>query len=173
MCASAAASRAGAWSACSASIRSRVSSDGNCASNFGVVTGLNAAMLLPGDAGDNGFGFQFGMTYGLYDLDGRVALRLEDFLFHQSLPPYAQQQTFVTAGFFRKADEDRPLSFGVVYNVCSMSDGGSLRPTATIGQWRGQVEYALSDQNGVGMYGACGIMTKTFALPVTGAAVFR
>ena len=44
-------------------------SDGHFQSNFGAVTGLNAAMPVPG-LNDYGIGWQLGMSYGVYDFDG-------------------------------------------------------------------------------------------------------
>ena len=40
--------------------------DGAFASNFGAVVGANSAVGL----GDTGLGWQLGMSYGVYDLDG-------------------------------------------------------------------------------------------------------
>jgi hypothetical protein len=120
-------------------------SDGYFPSNFGAVTGINAASLLPGDAGDRGLGWQLGMTYGIYDWDGRSTYRIAD----------SQQQVFVTTGFFKKSDydNDRPLSYGLVYDWMFNTAWGDTAIDGTMGQWRGQVEYALNESNGVGAYG--------------------
>lgn len=113
--------------------------DGTGPSNFGVVTGLNGATPVPG-LSDYGIGWQTGITYGVYDLDGALG------------SPAAQQQTFVTTGIFRKGREDQRLSFGLVYDWMFNREQGTWGGSPTIGQWRGQVEYALSDINAVGLY---------------------
>ena len=116
-------------------------SDGQFLSNFGAVTGLNAAMAVPG-LDDYGIGWQLGMTYGVYDFDGAVGGS-----------PRTQQQTFVTTGFYRKGNDDQRLSFGIVYDWMLNNEWGIYGTSPTLGQWRGQVEYALSEVNGVGLYG--------------------
>ena len=111
-------------------------------SNFGVVTGLNAGVPIPG-LRDYGFGWQIGLSYGVYDLDGRVAAADES---------HSQQQTFVTTGFFRKAQCDQRLSFGVVYDWMYNTEWGIAGNDPTMGQWRGQIEYAASGCNGIGLW---------------------
>jgi hypothetical protein len=110
-------------------------------SNFGVVTGLNSAMPVPG-LSDYGIGWQLGTTYGVYDWDGN------------SNGAKSQQQVFVTTGFYRKGDDDQRLSFGIVYDWMINDSWGTHGVAPTLGQWRGQIEYALSDTNAVGGY-AC------------------
>jgi hypothetical protein len=119
-------------------------SDGSYPSNFGAVTGLNAATPIPGMK-DYGLGWQLGLSYGIYDFDGRG----------QQGDTQAQSQTqiFVTTGFYRKAKEDQRLSFGLVYDWMINNNWGVFATTPTLGQWRGQVEYALSGCNAVGMWG--------------------
>lgn len=111
--------------------------------NFGAVTGVNFAMPIPG-VRDRGFGWQLGTTYGVYDFDGRVVA-------HEST---SQQQIFVTTGFFHKAQEGQRLSYGIVYDWMINDQWGLFATTPTLGQWRGQAEYALSNSNAVGVY-AC------------------
>jgi hypothetical protein len=138
-------------------------SDSPGVSNFGAVTGFNGAWLLPGEAGDRGLGLQLGMTYGVYDWDGRVAPTYGGYPVVVS-EAKAQQQTFVTVGFFRKADECHPLSFGVVYDWMFNDGWGVFATSPTLGQWRGQAEWAFSDQNGVGVYGCVRDLPSTSAL---------
>lgn len=118
-------------------------SDGFLPSNFGAVTGLNAAVPVPG-LSDYGIGWQLGMSYGIYDFDGRVSF---------VNPAHSQQQVFVTTGFFHKAEGDRRLSFGIVYDWMINDEWGDVATSPTLGQWRGQVEYALSGSNAVGVWG--------------------
>ena len=77
-------------------------SDDELSSNFGAVVGLNSGVGL----GDTGLGWQLGMSYGVYDLDGRSSTN----------PATSQQQVFLTTGFFHKAHCERRLSFGLVYD---------------------------------------------------------
>ena len=117
-------------------------SDGIFNSNFGAVAGLNASTGLFGLA-DYGIGWQLGMSYGVYDFDGGALVN----------PRESQQQIFVTTGFFRKAAGNQRLSFGVVYDWMFNDHWGYLGTNPTMGQWRGQVEWALSGSNAFGVYG--------------------
>lgn len=138
-------------------------SDGFWPSNFGVVAGFNSGMLVPGSLGERGLAFQFGLTYGLYDWDGRPIFRAAD----------SQQQTFVTAGLFRKADGDGRISFGMVYDWMFNSAWGEYAVNPTLGQWRGQVEYAFSDMNGLGIYGSVRDRFATTVVPGIGNVTNR
>jgi hypothetical protein len=120
-------------------------SDGAFESNFGAVTGLNTSLAIPAWE-DYGFAWQTGVSYGVYDLDGRsaaIANRAQ-----------SQQQIFLTTGFFHKAKCDRRLSYGLVHDWMFNDQWGSAGSTPTLGQWRGQIEYALSGSNAVGVW-AC------------------
>jgi hypothetical protein len=116
-------------------------------SNFGVVTGFNAGAPIAG-LSDYGLGWQIGISYGLYDFDGRAPVIAGE------SAAGAQQQTFVTTGFFRKAHGDQRVSFGVVYDWMFNTNWGVFGNDPTLGQWRGQIEYALSGRNGIGLWGA-------------------
>jgi hypothetical protein len=118
-------------------------SDGGYQSNFGAVTGLNTGVPL-GALEEYGLGWQLGFTYGAYDWDGRSSTAL-----HTSS---LQQQTFVTTGIFRKGNEDRRVSAGLVYDWMINDQWGLYGIAPTLGQWRGQAEYALSDYNSLGGY---------------------
>jgi hypothetical protein len=140
-------------------------SDSHHQSNFGAVTGLNAAMPVPG-VSDYGIGWQIGMTYGAYDLDGNQNAA--------GNPARSQQQTFVTTGFYRKGNDDQRLSFGLVYDWMLNDNWGHLGTNPTLGQWRGQVEYAMSDVNGVGVYGCLrdlGAQSRVLGYPIETRAV--
>jgi hypothetical protein len=121
-------------------------SEASWPSNFGAVTALNTGMLLPG-AEDYGLGWQFGMSYGLYDWDGRATGANGEY-------SHCQQQTFVTTGFYRKATGDQRLSFGLVYDWMWNTNWGVYATDPLLGQWRGQVEYAVTECNGIGVWGA-------------------
>jgi hypothetical protein len=112
--------------------------------NFGAVTSVKSGILLPG-VEDFGLGWQTGVSYGVYDFDGRLA--------GSDVTAHAQQQTFVTTGFYRKATGDQRVSFGVVYDWMINTGWGFYGVNNTLGQWRGQVEYAVNDTNGLGVWG--------------------
>jgi hypothetical protein len=115
-------------------------SDGDWPSNFGVVTGLNTAVPLPTEYGLN---WQLGMSYGVYDFDGRDSTDFDN--------AQSQQQIFVTTGFFHKAQGDKRLSYGLVYDWMVNNNWGEFGTSPTLGQWRGQVEYAVSGCNAFGV----------------------
>jgi hypothetical protein len=117
--------------------------DGILHSNFGAVTGLNTGILLPG-LDEYGFGWQTGMSYGVYDFDGALT---------ETSVNTSQQQIFVTTGFFRKAHCDQRISFGLVYDWMFNTVWGEEGVNPTLGQWRGQIEYAFSGCNAVGVWG--------------------
>ena len=117
--------------------------DSDWPGNFGAVTGVNTGVLLPG-AEEYGLGWQTGISYGIYDFDGRTT---------GDDPSHSQQQVFVTTGFYRKAKCDQRLSFGLVYDWMYNTDWGVYSTNPTLGQWRGQIEYALNDCNGIGVWG--------------------
>jgi hypothetical protein len=121
-------------------------SDGSSESNFGAVTGLNAAIPITGPD-SYGLSWQLGMSYGVYDFDGwgnEFNVRRRS----------AQQQTFLTTGFFHKANSDQRLSYGIVYDWMFNDNWGEyVGNDPTLGQWRGQVEYATSCCNAFGIWG--------------------
>lgn len=126
-------------------------------SNFGAVAGLNSALPVPG-LSDYGIDWQIGMSYGVYDFDGR---------FTTENPAQAQQQIFVTTGFFHKACGDQRLSYGVVYDWMINNNWGFLGSAPTLGQWRGQVEYAVSGCDAFGVYGSVRDLASQQAFLIT------
>jgi hypothetical protein len=117
-------------------------SDGDYQSNFGLVTGANLGIPVP-VLNEMGLGWQLGATYGIYDWDGRTTANRSD----------TQQQTFITTGIFRKGFDGRRLSFGLVYDWMANSNWGYQAVAPTLGQWRGQAEYAMSNCNALGVMG--------------------
>ena len=133
-------------------------SDGDFPSNFGLVTGANMGIPVP-VLNEMGLGWQLGATYGLYDWDGRTTRNTSD----------TQQQTFVTTGIFRKGFDGRPLSFGLVYDWMYNSNWGLYAVGPSLGQWRGQVEWAFNNCNAVGVMGTLWDRQASQALPTVGA----
>jgi hypothetical protein len=118
--------------------------DGSYQSNFGEVTGLNMGAPMWG-LEQYGLGWQTGISYGVYDWDGRTSTNVDT--------ARSQQQLFVTTGFFRKAKCNQRVSFGLVYDWMFNEEWGEYGARPTLGQWRGQIEYAFSGHNAVGVWG--------------------
>jgi len=135
-------------------------SDATRPSNFGAVTGLNLGAPLMG-LGEYGVGWQVGLSYGLYDFDGRAPVVAGE------SAAGCQQQTFVTTVLFRKAHGDQRWSFGVVYDWMYNTDWGVYGNDPTLGQWRGQVEYSLNGCNGAGIWAAQRDLGSSQRLPDT------
>jgi hypothetical protein len=115
-------------------------SEGTWQNNFGMVGGVNAGLPL----GDTGIAWQLGMSYGAYDFSGRTSSLTDR--------SACQTQAFITTGFFHKANNGRRLSFGLVYDWMINENWGVDAIDPTLGQWRGQVEYALNSCNAVGIF---------------------
>lgn len=111
-------------------------------SNFGEVTGLNAAIPVYEPWG---IAWQLGASYGIYDFGGRPppALHLTG----------AQQQIFVTTGVFRRAKPGQRASFGFAHDWMINNRYSQYALSPTLGQWRGQFEWAFSGINSVGIWG--------------------
>jgi hypothetical protein len=125
-------------------------SDGTNQNNNGFVTGLNGAAPLPW-LGAYGIGGQLGGSYGAYDLNGRSSNDPND-----ANPQFSnvQQQIFVTAGVFRRADADHRLSAGFAHDWMFNNLFGTYANSPTVSQWRVQVAYALGACNEIGLWGA-------------------
>jgi hypothetical protein len=129
---------------------------GDFPSNNGVVQGLNAAAPLP-FLGQYGFGSQLGASYGAYNFSGRPAA---------GSPNETEQQIFLTGGFYRRADADRRLSYGVVYDVMWNDNFGAYNAAPTLTQYRAQLAYALGYWNEIGFWGTHRDMGSTNAITV-------
>jgi len=112
----------------------------NNGGSFGFNYGTSFGILK-----DAGIGFQIGGSYGIYDWSGRSSVADQT---------SAQQQIFLTTGFFTKADADSHWSAGVVYDFMINTNFGAAASDGTLGQWRGQIGYALSTRNEIGLWGA-------------------
>jgi hypothetical protein len=141
-------------------------SDSSFPGNFGAVAGLNSGVLLP-FLDDYGLGWQTGLSYGIYDFDGRSTTWVDQ--------SKSQQQIFLTTGFFHKAKGDRRLSYGVVYDWMFNDMWGLGGVSPTLGQWRGQIEYALSGCNAVGVWGCArdlsSVQSRPFQTEITNRAI--
>lgn len=136
--------------------------DGTRRDNFGVVSGVNGGMALPG-LSRYGVGGQLGLSYGAYDLQGR------NFADQRSS---AQEQVFVTGGLFRRADAGVPLNLGVVYDAMINDNFGSFASEPYLGQWRGMIGWCLGARNEIGWWGAFHDRRDTQNIP-GGPGTFR
>ncbi|HWA98407.1 MAG TPA: DUF6666 family protein [Pirellulales bacterium] len=120
-------------------------SDGVYQNNNGGAGGLNIGFPVIEPNGYDIHG-QVGMSYGLYDWNGRGS----PLATNQNL----QQQMFFTYGLYHRADANRPFSWAVVQDWMVNNNFGQYAQSFSLSQWRGQVGWALSDKNEVGLWGA-------------------
>ena len=122
--------------------RARIA-DGSSQNNNGVHTGINFGTPLPA-VERFGVGWQLGGSYGAYDFMGRDSAQPTN---------QPQQQIFLTTGLFRRADVGKPFSGGVVHDWMLNNNFGVYAQSPTLGQWRGQVAYAVGARNEFGLWG--------------------
>lgn len=113
--------------------------DGN---NFGLRLGMN--MGIPVDE-CRGIGAQFGLSYNVYNFHGR----------NDEEPSAIEDQIYLTLGLFKRADlcnacPDR-VSWGIVYDHVITDNTSENSWEFGVGQFRGQVGYALDYSNEVGL----------------------
>jgi hypothetical protein len=136
---------------------------GSLTSSFGGVTGFNTGFRL----GDLDLRGQFGASYGLYDPRGRLAI------VPQSTD--VEQQAFVTTGVYKRGDvaRDERLSYGTVVDAFLSDNWGINANEVELGQLRGIVGYALSEQLEVGAWGTAHLWHDQAAVTVAGAPGVR
>ncbi len=127
-------------------VADRSSFFGAATSNDGMSFGANYATRLGRLSELTGIGFQLGASYGVYDWNGRP------FTFGTLNTTEAQQQTFVTLGFFKRADAYSRISYGFVHDWMINQGWGAFAVNPTLGQWRGQVAVAFDDRNEIGTW---------------------
>ena len=115
--------------------------------DFGTVLGANSGFAL---APDYGIGAQVGTSWGVYDWKGRL-IDWNDPVGVSDDAAAAQHQFFVTTGIFKETVGDSRWSFGVAYDWLVTVNFGNHGLDATLGQWRGQIEYALNSSNELGV----------------------
>jgi hypothetical protein len=114
--------------------------------NNGLHTGVNYGTRLGRFSDWTGFGFQFGGSVGVYNFNGTD--------YHVARQDQATMQGFVTGGFFRKPTENSPCCFGLVQDWMVTSNYGIFAENPTLGQWRGQLGYALGPWYEIGIWAA-------------------
>jgi hypothetical protein len=123
--------------------------------NNGATQGFNLAAPIPWLAA-YGFGGQVGMSYGTFGSQADT-----------------EQQIFVTTGIFRRADFDRPFSFGLVYDQMINQGFGAYQQSPALGQLRLQMAYAFTARNEVGFWGALRLNEADRAGPAGSVVEYR
>jgi hypothetical protein len=119
--------------------------DGSGNNNNGFSYGGTLGAKLGPFSDLTGIGFQAGASYGLYDLNGRAS---------GYAPSQYQQQTFITTGFFRKADNLTNFAFGAVYDAMINEYFGQYGVSPFLQQLRAQIAYRWDDQHELGFWAA-------------------
>ena len=130
--------------------------------NNGGSGGANIGLPLGQTLGDLGIAGQFGASEGVYDWNGRVNVLGGN--------QAAQSQTFFTYGIFRRADADRPVSWGVVQDWMVNQNWGVFTVGNSLSQWRGQIAYAVNDRAEFGINGMLRDKGASTTIAVPGAA---
>jgi hypothetical protein len=124
--------------------------NGDLQDNAGLVAGGNIGVPIPG-LREYGIGAQFGARYSASHLDGE---EVSPSLFSSTDVP---QQVFLTTGFFRRAFDGEHFSsrfsVGIAHDWMIADSFGDYGTSVTLSQWRGQVGFALSAQNEIGVWG--------------------
>jgi hypothetical protein len=115
--------------------------NGSYPGNNGAVNGLNLGGAL---VEDYGIGWQVGGSYGVYNFSGRTSPGSE--IGNSTL------QGFFTTGLFQRANTNHRWSWGLVHDWMFSNNFGAFGNSPTLSQWRGQVAWALSAKNEVGMW---------------------
>ncbi len=117
--------------------------------NFGLRSGFNLGVDLPGDRAVRG---QVGMSYGAYDFGGREGLLSRD--------DPVEQQVFGTAGLYKRSSVncgDR-WAWGAVYDVLFADEAGERADSLRLAQLRSVVGYAITERDELGVWSAFRLM---------------
>ncbi len=127
--------------------------DDDIHSNFGFRAGVNLGVPLP-YLECHGIGGQIGLSGAMYDLHGRSAVG------GASENSSIERQLFLTTGVFQRADLcgdcPQPVSWGVAFDYMVSDNIGEESDEIHLGQWRGQIGYALDATNEVGLMASLG-----------------
>lgn len=133
---------------------------GALTSSFGLVGGFNTGFAL----GDSKIRGQVGASYGIYDLEGRIALAPG--------ATTSEQQVYFTTGVYKRGDMvhdcDR-ISWGVVIDAFNASQWGVNANEINLGQFRGIFGYALDECTEIGVWGTLNAWDDNAAVTVGGA----
>lgn len=137
---------------------------GALSSSYGAVTGFNTGFAL----GDSNLRGQVGASYGVYDFRGRLAIVPDSI--------NVEEQGFFTAGVYKRGDmanEDDPISYGVVLDAFASDNWGINANKVDVGQVRGMMGYALNERFEIGGFGTGDLWDDGAAVTVAGAPGVR
>jgi hypothetical protein len=121
---------------------------GSLDNSLGARIGFNSGFRL----GESSVRGQFGLSYGAYDWKGRFGLG--------GIVPASpwEKQFFVTAGVYQRSDicADVPVSWGIVFDELITDQWGFLAQDFTMGQFRGQIGYAINECHELGVRASWG-----------------
>ncbi|MBM4003061.1 MAG: hypothetical protein FJ295_07190 [Planctomycetes bacterium] len=121
---------------------------GSLDNSLGARMGFNSGFRL----GESSIRGQFGLGYGGYDWKGRFNLG--------GIVPASpwEKQFFVTAGVYQRSDicSDVPISWGIVFDELVTDQWGFLAQDFTMGQFRGQIGYAINECHEIGIRASWG-----------------
>jgi hypothetical protein len=127
--------------------------DDDISNNFGLRAGVNLGAPLP-YLECHGIGGQIGLSGAMYDFHGRSAVG--GAVENSSI----ERQLFLTTGVFQRADLcgdcPQPISWGLVFDYMVSDNIGEESDEIHLGQWRGQIGYALDGTNEVGLMASLG-----------------
>ncbi len=128
----------------------------------GVVAGMNTSVAI----GDLRTRFQIGGSYGVYDFKGRDSGAI---LAPPSKDSSAEQQGFLTAGFYKRSDicDGERISWGVVYDQFWGHQWGLMANQVYLSQMRGIVGYAVNECHEVGVWGTLNTNIDKTAFAIT------
>ena len=139
-------------------------SDGGWA-NYGIHTGVNFGSRLGAFSDWTGIGLQVGGSAGAANWAGTD--------YRLSRQDDAQTQGFFTYGLFRKPQGDSAWSAAVVHDWMFNDNYGLFAEDPTMGQWRAQAGYALSDRDEAGLWGTWRLQSDTLDVPFFGPTTWR
>jgi hypothetical protein len=132
--------------------------------NNGIHVGLNHGTRLGSLSEATGIGFQAGGSVGVYDWSGTN--------YRAQNSDQAETQGFFTYGLFRRATAEHPLSAALVNDWMFNQNFGVLAADPTLTQLRGQVAYAVSASDELGLWGTCKVNESVRPVPIFGEATY-
>ena len=113
--------------------------DGSWGGNMGAFLGLNLGFGIPKQT--QGFGFQAGGSYGLYDWDGRGSTDSKSL----------QQESFFSLGLPGQPPFSSGENAGLLFDWQANVKAGEFGLNPSMGQMRGQLGYLFCGGNEVGL----------------------
>ncbi len=119
--------------------------EGDWEGNTGAFVSANVAAQIPYVCSP-GYGVQLGGSYGVYDWQGRLSSP-------SSRQSEAEQQAFISAGFFKETCCESGFNYGLIYDWMWNKNLGVFAQDADIDQLRFQAGYLSCCRNEWGLWG--------------------